>query len=212
MKIHRQFIESPARGVVANAHLNNLRETLFEWCGVHERYCRLLPGDAIYWYNERTNLSALAVAAWKTGFVGLEEYTMDKSHQKQVFRGRGDLWIVADNWECFFETNLHWLSARRMPKNSDIAIECLNEACADARKIPVENSTQHRIGIAFIIPCTYDIVEVQDHFDQLFSQFDACSIDAISWCFPHSNKKHLPRFSGSKTGACPGVILLARKI
>lgn len=69
-------------------------QTLFEeWILAVERFCRLSPGDAPYWYTERANVGTLAGAAWRCGWIALEEFQGDKSEQSLGWRGRLDLWL-----------------------------------------------------------------------------------------------------------------------
>src|SRR5262245_3330899 len=57
-------LTAPFRGVKVSlkSQLEHWVELLEEWCLVHERYCRMAPGDAIFWNGERANVGALAAA------------------------------------------------------------------------------------------------------------------------------------------------------
>ncbi|MBV9468897.1 MAG: hypothetical protein JOZ57_06590 [Abitibacteriaceae bacterium] len=55
-------------------------ETLLEeWVLLIERYCRLAPGKAPYWYSERSNVGLLAGAAWRCGWISLEEFQAEQA-------------------------------------------------------------------------------------------------------------------------------------
>jgi hypothetical protein len=82
------FQANPARGVVAHGRLLHWHELLEEWCMVHERCCRLAKNDAIFWQSERSNLAALAGAAWRSGWAALEEFPHDKMANRSKFSGR----------------------------------------------------------------------------------------------------------------------------
>ena len=60
-----RFQNNPARGVFTTNRLAHWQELLEEWCLIHERYCRLVECDSIYWNIERSNVAALAAAAWR---------------------------------------------------------------------------------------------------------------------------------------------------
>ena len=85
------FRNSPSRGVLARGRLAHWEELLEEWCLVHERYCRLVKDDAIYWYGERPNIAAIAAAAWRCGWVALEEFSQSKGERRSRVSGRADL-------------------------------------------------------------------------------------------------------------------------
>jgi hypothetical protein len=60
---------SEEREVIAGP-LPFLEDLLWEWVTIQERFLRLSNGtDALWWYNERTSLGALAGAVWRAGGV-----------------------------------------------------------------------------------------------------------------------------------------------
>jgi len=102
------FSTTPARGVRTSRRLAHWNELLEEWCLIHERYCRLVEGEAIYWNIERANLAALAAAAWRAGWAALEEFTQDKMKGRSKFSGRADLFLRSPDSQDYVESKVAW--------------------------------------------------------------------------------------------------------
>ena len=83
------------RGVQVPAKLrSSLQPVLEEALRLFTAYRRREAKDSAHWYNERATLSVLAAAAWKSGGIALEEYSLRK-HDGRA--GRADLWVKMPN-------------------------------------------------------------------------------------------------------------------
>ena len=73
---------------------NNLEDVIKNWFGVIDDYIKYFGGnDVPYWYNERASISTLAAAAWKSGGIALEEYSMQKGDEGNPRPGKCDIFI-----------------------------------------------------------------------------------------------------------------------
>src|SRR5690606_5499082 len=59
---------------------------------IHD-YIRAFDDDVPYFYNERASLSVLCGAAWRSGYLALEEYVAIKGGESDKPNGRIDLYI-----------------------------------------------------------------------------------------------------------------------
>ena len=96
-------------GIIINktAPLQHWAFLLEEWILLLKRYCRFMGDDAPYFYSERANIGVLAAAAWRAGWVALEEFGIRK-HTKQ--KGRADLWFwpIDQDKEEYIEAKQKW--------------------------------------------------------------------------------------------------------
>jgi hypothetical protein len=185
-------------------------ETLFEeWILTVERFCRLSPGDAPYWYTERANVGLLAGAAWRCGWIALEEFQSDKSAQDLGWRGRLDLWLSSAAESYLVEAKQAW------PYLGDAtgittATRALNEAHADAVNL-VLTEPELRIGVAFCSPYHQFRSQrgVEDELLRLLAEVQQIQCDAMAWCFPAATRALVDRRGET---VHPGVLLLARVV
>lgn len=105
---------------ISDPDLEPLRPVLQAWIDSVQQYNKLFKGnDLPYWYNERANVSVLAGAAWKAGFVALEEYQTQKTSlpakepmavesetPEQPIEGRNDLYIGDQMHEWVIEAKV----------------------------------------------------------------------------------------------------------
>ena len=202
-----QFQASPKRGVVTGKRLAHWHELLEEWCLVHERYCRLVQDDAIFWHPERTNLAALAAAAWRSGWAALEEFPHDKMINGSKRRGRTDLYLKSPASEDYVESKLVWCregSGRRIAR----VLAGIDEACTNARALRLgRNADARRIGVVFAIPSrrNSDSRELHGLLAKLINSVHEIGMDAAAWCFPPPGAQR-----DSDGRDYPGVVLLAK--
>jgi len=136
--------------------LEPLRPVLQAWIDSVQQYVKLFEGyDLPYWYNERANVSVLAGAAWKAGFVALEEYQTkktsqsnkepmavespkDKKGQQNYFQGRNDLYIGNQSHEWVIEAKVAYpdlsnaaLRDPHLANQMESAIKCACELNED---------------------------------------------------------------------------------
>ncbi|MBM4275294.1 MAG: hypothetical protein FJ134_12665 [Deltaproteobacteria bacterium] len=80
---------------INNTELNHWEKLFKQWQSLIERYCKIMEeDDAPFYHTERANIGVLAGAAWKTGWLALEEFIFRKrawifpSHSR-LLRGTG---------------------------------------------------------------------------------------------------------------------------
>jgi hypothetical protein len=205
---------TPPRGVVVSRRLAHWSELLQEWCVIHERYCRLVEDDAIYWNIERSNLAALASAAWRSGWAALEEFSHDKILKLAKFYGRADLYMRSPGAHDYVEAKMAWPKGVARPINARQTLRELDSACNDARKIHLANGEGTRIGVVFACPrfpsgAEQPLVELLAPF---FEQIEGTELDAVAWCFPPLQNALTALWGGRINLAYPGVVLLARVV
>jgi hypothetical protein len=206
------FRSTPTRGVRTGRRLAHWNELLEEWCLIHERYCRLVEGDAIYWNIERANLAALAAAAWRAGWAALEEFTQDKMQGRSTFLGRADLFLKSPDSQDYVESKIVWPGrGGTRPVNAKGTLRWLEVALTDARAVRVANGTGTRIGLAFAVPYFHSKVS-RSPLELLTPFFDGvqdADLDAVAWCFP-AVAQGLSWPEGRHRHVYPGVVLLAK--
>ena len=121
--------------------------------------------DCCWWYNERTNVSALAGAAWSKGWVALEEYSTRKrlgapkqgvagEPAKTDSHGRVDLYVSTREEDYAFEAKQVWLRLDLSPDEAGYGTKAVDDgmraARIDAQKLFGEAGTH--IAATFIVP------------------------------------------------------------
>ncbi|GAB7217704.1 hypothetical protein [Dickeya oryzae] len=108
------------------------------WIQANQRYVDLLgKKDCCWWYNERTNVSVLAGAAWSLGWAAIEEYPSDKKvkgcdeENTDTSKGRVDLYITNKNDDVAIEAKHAWYNLDNIVIG-DKTIRCkMNKASDD---------------------------------------------------------------------------------
>ena len=190
---------------------------LDEWMSVMLRYHRVSVTDVPYWYTERANVGLLAAAAWRCGYIALEEYGDVKrdTETKDSYVGRVDLWIArpdAPGGELI-EAKLEWLSLTR--ETEEIALKdklekALAPAIADARKTKTGKSLP-AYGICFVVPWISGEVEqevLEQRLVKLTAAIGELKSDIYAWYFPKEFRE-IRNFHGRNY---PGVILLGKRV
>ena len=122
-----------------------------QWFSLIERYNQQRPDDVPWWYNERASLSFFAGAVWNSGGIALEEYSTGKSHKKESWPGRGDLYIKIKEEEYVIEAKQVWTSmSSRAQKTKEKVEAALLRARRDAGK--TNSWGARRLGLVFVIP------------------------------------------------------------
>jgi len=202
---------SSSRGVLARRSLVHWVELLEEWCMIHERYCRLVEEDAIYWSLERANISALAAAAWRCGWAALEEFPQSKRQRRSRFFGRADLFLQSPRSQDYVEAKFAWLSVKGTARGIDAFLKALLDALTDARNLDLPSGRARRIGVAFaaVYSPKGNQKAVSELLSSVFDRLQAADFDAAAWCFPPTARM-LTWKDHHTTKVYPGVILLAK--
>jgi hypothetical protein len=191
-----------------SVHSSELREweSLFEeWILAVERFCRLSPGDAPYWYTERANVGLLAGAAWRCGWIALEEFQAEKSAERLGWQGRLDLWLRSSTTSYLIEAKQAWPYLGDAT-GVDTAARALKEAGEDAASVVATDPTT-RLGVAFCSPYHKfrSQKQLEDRLSRFLEEVERLPCSAVAWSFPAVTRE-LAEFPGEQV--YPGVMLL----
>ena len=176
-----------------NSCRGHFTKLLNEWCNVIERYTEEYDQkDALYWYNERATLSTLSVAAGRSDFYVLEEYSTQKYDRSNnnKYKGRSDLFLGIGRSSYVFEAKQIWVSLSERAKDPKSKIKL---SLRDARReVVVSNAhgTMSSYGIVFAVPFirkSYwnDRSQYLDKFIGILKDLD---YDAMAYVFPDNGK------------------------
>jgi hypothetical protein len=181
-----------------------------------ERYSRALGGEEhVFDFSERPNTGILAAAAWKSGFLSLEEFAHGKHVVDDEYgNGRCDLWIATDDvrYQWFVEAKHCYTSINRKEIIEGVRPK-LNAALSDAIR-----STQFEdgIGVGICFTSIYDlsknIEDRTDNIEQLISELQSMRLtlgyDAIAWSFPKEARQYQPE---EQQHGRLGIVLIAKQ-
>jgi hypothetical protein len=218
---------------LADLGLSDLTPVLLEWIELNEKYLHASKDDCPWWYNERPLVGILAAAAWRKGFVVLEEYSVRKGRRKDETdaSGRCDLKIWANKNSVFrFEAKQIKIGlgrrrkkGYRRPADQDEFIEgkcrkimrSLDRARKDAGELKTERQ-ERRLALCFVCP------KINKNEQRAIREEALDKLIASLSKKNHRNKK--PAFSLSwffvdrpsqlvkRTSVYPGVILLVKEV
>ncbi|MBA5600984.1 hypothetical protein LES60_21610 [Pectobacterium brasiliense] len=126
-----------------------IEQLLNGWIQANQRYVDLLgKKDCCWWYNERTNVSVLAGAAWSLGWAAIEEYPSDKlmkgyfQEGTDTSRGRVDLYITSNHDDIAVEAKHAWYNLDNIVVG-DKTIRCKMNKASDDAKCLKEQANRH---------------------------------------------------------------------
>ena len=187
-----------------------LSPVLNEWIKCVNYYVDLFNADDLpYWYNERANVGILAGAAWKAGFVALEEYQTEKiSSEGECIKGRNDIYISnADHHACI-EAKVIFPDISENNCNKLINSGLAN-AVSDAREVAEDAEDIDKLGIVFIAPYSGNKNKASDKEVMAFIELIENHRAPIkAWCFHNNAQKpmsHDDRYY-------PGVAMLMEQV
>lgn len=210
---------SRINGVVAEAPLQHWDIIGEEWCVIIERYSRVLGGEEqIFDYSERSNVGALAAAAWRSGHIAIEEFRYNKQGDgDDLVYGRCDLWVSSNDCEFqdYVEAKQGYVSLANQDPASVIK-PVMEEAAADATRTAANREEVHNVGVSFI--AIYDRAHriegsaerIEAFIDLIKQQKSDLGYDAIAWTFPEEARTYAR--DESWTHARIGVLMLAQSI
>lgn len=193
---------------------------LHEWMFMMQKYHKVTE-DAPYWYTERANVGLLAAAAWRCGYVALEEYGDTKRRAKadaqsaaadtRDYSGRIDLWIGRHG--CpegeIIEAKLAWLTALHdIPKTKKELQRGMENAIAAAKES--KSGKGATLALTFYVPAvapgTGDIVAQINKLVELAKEQKS---SVIAWYFPESSRQmYLEEYQTYY----PGVLLIGCQV
>jgi hypothetical protein len=174
------------------------------WTKVHSNYADNETDDALYWYNERPNIGALAAAAWKTNMCAVEEYTaMKRHHITDKKSGRIDLYISNDHTSACIEAKQCWVSPGTRPVKFK---ETMTAALRDAKR---DDDGFQKIGAVFYvmkIKATVDTIN-EKMLKSEVERVRETKPDALAWCFPKATRLLESSRPENEGFVWPGVIM-----
>jgi hypothetical protein len=207
---------------------NPILPLLRAWIRAQNHYLKMLNHEDFPWaYNERASLSLLAAAAWKSGGVALEEYSVEKrrlradGQRRKIDRykmGRCDLYIqLRSGLEMLFEAKHAWLYVGK-ENYSMVGVEkALSIAGRDAFELHNEEATL-RYGLCF--------VSIYKHFPKgkkwskesigkvqrkLLTFSKDHSVEAVAWNFPGRCLVPSDKLKNGDERWFPGQMLLVKR-
>lgn len=154
-----------------NNKFRKLRPIFEEWLKINRDYIELTESnDNLYWYNERTNISAIAGAVWRRGGFAKEEFASEKGHKSERKMGRVDLYfhfqgldVICEAKHLFLylpEVNRKCLKTK-IENNLNAAFDDLTTTTA---------ATQYEdmgLALSFIVPYFMEGANIEDTESEL---------------------------------------------
>lgn len=179
---------------------------------VIERYSRVTAGeDGIYLYTERACVGAMAAAAWRCGWIALEEFQLEKSSKERAeWLGRSDLYMATNNQDEFIEAKYQWISMTSRTPLSEILEATLARAVADARNAQRNDDESTFIGVSFtpVYAAESQYSGLENLIEKSVGSALKSKAHAVAWCFP----KEMRSFVSASKNLNPGVIVAASNI
>jgi hypothetical protein len=206
--------------VHSSSNLRALTNLLNEWKALVKSYHKTTKEDVCWIYNERATLSVLAGAAWRLGWIALEEYSTEKlapseSEGPLKANGRCDLWLSHGKRSFAIEAKQSWQSIGRQVKSQNKwAKRKYTAAFKDAGRL-IRAEADSRLAMLFIAP-SFPAREIEntgaagatalinDWLETLPRDFK--QIGAMAYIFPKET-----RCFDLNGRIYPGVVLLVRQ-
>lgn len=210
LRFREAYKANPQRGFATTGEFSHWGELLEKWCEVHERYCRMVPDDPIFWYTERPNIGALAAAAWLCkDWCALEEFELDKIAKRSSKYGRGDLYLKFRDCEAYVEAKFVWCREGSVPRIEKV-VDAMEKARNDARNLDLDGEESvPRVGVVFATPsnCESERRAMPKALSKFVEAIDEeIGPDAAAWCFPPGAEDR-----SDEGREYPGVFLLAKR-
>ncbi|WP_323641055.1 hypothetical protein [Pectobacterium polonicum] len=169
-----------------------IEKLLTGWIQANQRYVDLLgKKDCCWWYNERTNVSVLAGAAWSLGWAAIEEYPSNKrmrgclQEDTDTSKGRVDIYITNKNDDIAIEAKHAWYNLDNIHESNVITNFKMDEARSDANRL-VGQADRH-FSATFIVFYTKESsqgVITGEHIDELINKsITNVRRDSISYAY-----------------------------
>ncbi len=164
--------------------------------------------DLPYIYGERTNIGLLATAASKTGFITLEEYAVQKRHEKQDKPGRADLWLYNPKYQIDVSIEAKF---RELSWNSKKIVEIiepiLSNAVKDVSRVVPAEGARYSLGVVFIRPKNANPEDYNP--DDFWTQINDRSFLGADFCALHISKNEIWSQQEYNRGY-PGIAMVGR--
>jgi len=195
---------------IIQGSLPDFNDAFKQWFLVIQKYCEARAWEDVpWWYNERASLSLFAAAVWNSGGIALEEYSTSKSHKKERWSGRGDLYVKIKRKQYVIEAKQVWSPMGTRARRPNGKIE---EALFDARHAAGETKSwgAKRLGLVFAVP--YLPNSEQDNLKERINYWLECvkSIEgsSMAWIF----SEEVSDWFQYKGYLYPGIVILLRPL
>ncbi|WP_110687002.1 hypothetical protein [Salinicola aestuarinus] len=191
---------------------------LNEWVGISEewrmmvnRYARVHEGEEnAFDYGERPCLGLWSAAAWRSGFIGLEEFKHVKQREESQHTGRCDLWLCNEtSRKNYYVEAKHAVLQPRLMSLVEIIAPLINKAMHDSQSTAGEASDVKNVGLLFLSirnPSSEKATdrELHDVMARLKEVQSELGCDLMTWTFPSEAR------GGSEASNTVGVVMLAK--
>ena len=186
---------------------DHFKSLLEEWSLLIDRYCRISKVDAPYWYNERANVGLIAGAAWRCGWLSLEEFQIGKRRGRKKYSGRCDLWLQAGSKEYIIEAKFKETSLNSKNTGS-ITKDVLTKVSSNVKSSDIDEEMP--LGMVFMCPyiTKRQSDKIDDKISSMLRELKKSDPDVLGWCFP-DNSRRLETDDGF---VYPGIIVLINGI
>ncbi|KFF50220.1 hypothetical protein GY26_03330 [Gammaproteobacteria bacterium MFB021] len=185
-----------------------------EWRALVDRYSRVLGGqENIFNFTERPHLGVFSAAAWRAGFIAIEEFRYEKHSDDAEYRyGRCDLWLATDNLR-----RQDYIEA----KQEDIHLEngnaeafttrTLKSALSAVKLTRGDRTDVNSVGLAFFNiwcpnPQAVTSAQILDFIEEMKGYRKALACDLMSWTFPDEARGKY------NTTKALGAVILAKRL
>jgi hypothetical protein len=195
-----------------------LEPTIEGWGKAVAKYCARSDGkDAPYYYNERANISLLAMGAWNAGAIALEEYPAKKKSKHEDpesnhAMGRCDLAIrLKGKQEFQIEAKHVWMRGHYNDKTIGSRIKSgFVSAFKDANR---DTEATARLGCVFF-PVSFQTTAFPKYSESARAliateilRYTRHEAHVWAWCFPKQVRMLKEKEGKGDTRFWPGLIM-----
>lgn len=195
---------------------------LGEWFNVIHDYNELAPDDCLYWYGERTNVSAFGASLARNRYTYLQEYTDTKLKEENESAGRVDLWFHDGEEGYAIEAKHKFLTLKSVASVKLDPASLLKDAVADtARTALTERGYSEFFALTFVVPkipstlikrgnISYheQLTDIVKQYIEQLKVIEYC--DCWAYCAPKSNRELSTTLADGQKYYYPMSILLAK--
>ena len=183
---------------------------LSQWLLLNREYIeRYDCNDSLYWYNERTNISSLAGAVWRSGGYVLEEYSAKKGKGRSMKNGRVDLFIDYANNHIICEAKQKWIYLCKNQKTDfkNMVAETTKKSLKDLQHTQDSQKVKYGFALSFFTTYTKD-KGVEDSMKTLQNTICNSNCSFYAWYENDSGKDIV----SGKGNICNAVLLVGNTL
>ncbi|WP_110678815.1 hypothetical protein [Salinicola sp. RZ23] len=185
-----------------------------EWRALVDRYSRVLGGEEhIFNFTERPHLGVFSAAAWRAGFIAIEEFRYEKHSDDAEYRyGRCDLWLATDNLRRQDYIEAKQEDIHLGGKNAEaFAARTLESALSAVTLTRGDRTDVNSVGLAFFNiwcpnPQAVTSAQILDFIEEMKGFRKTLEWDLMSWTFPDEARGKY------NTTKALGAVILAKRL